>query len=161
MAHVALSIFVQFAGVILHNKQSTSIKIYGANPCYNSGNRWLRNIQASTPPFTGTSKHEEWRFNCIFVCMCYTVCWSKNRPIGSSFKKNILTVTLYKVINYVDKNDQNLVLTNRLIWCTHFSARTPTLKVMSVIWISISRPNVRKIFAVLLWVKMNPLCKCK
>ena len=31
LAHLALSIFAQFAAVILHNEQSTSIEIYGNN----------------------------------------------------------------------------------------------------------------------------------
>ena len=61
-----------------------------ASACYSSGNRWLRNKQASTPPFTdvhgpllhkGTSKHED-LFDSLNVCVCkyYTLSWSKYRP---------------------------------------------------------------------------------
>ena len=59
----------------------------------------IRNIQASTPPFTyihgphlhvGISKHEDlFESITVYICVCmyYTVCWSQYRSNGSSFKK--------------------------------------------------------------------------
>jgi hypothetical protein len=74
-----------------------------ASPCYYSGNRWLRNIQASTPPFTdvhgphlheGTSKHEDllkvWLKMCLYVL--YKTCAGVNiDPMGQTFKKKEIT----------------------------------------------------------------------
>ena len=65
-----------------------------ASPCYFWGNRWLRNIQASTSLFTSPlgnilTWRSIWKFVCTGVCMYYTqytVYWSKCRPNGSSYK---------------------------------------------------------------------------
>ena len=69
-----------------------------ATPCYNSVNRWLRNMHASTFPFTdvhglrlheGTSYHEDlFESLTVYVSVC-PILWAEEN-IGAKLKKNFL-----------------------------------------------------------------------
>ena len=70
-----------------------------ASPCYYLGNRQLRNVQSSTPPFTdvygplfheGTSKHEGvFKSLTVYVSAYTELCAGANRgPIGQALKNN-------------------------------------------------------------------------
>ena len=96
-----------------------------ASPCYYSGNRWLRNIQASTPPFTdvhgphlheGTSK--TWRSiesltENVSVCTIQNMCWSKYRVKPKKkkiiFHYSILWIILISHISIEYHYDHSLI----------------------------------------------------
>ena len=51
-----------------------------------SFNSSLQRRPQSTSPYTNIqARRSIWKLDCIYLCMCYTMCWSKYRANWSSF----------------------------------------------------------------------------